>query len=547
MSRRKLLAIALTAVLSGLLFANGGKGEISDSDYATTLYWNLSSSGPKTIDPALNGATDGGDVISNLYEGLVREQAGVVKPGIAESWEITDGGTTVTFKLRRSRWSDGSKLTADDFVYSWKRAMDPATASEYAWIWEYTNVVGSQEAAEGKGSLDEVEIEALDDYTLQVKLTHPTEYFVSLMAFYHFMPVKQKSVEAGPDGTWASNPKLAISNGPFKLTRYVINEGLRMEKNPYYWKADEVKLSAIEAAFIDDLTTAYTAYQAGDFDFLSDVPPAEIPKLVAENPEFYIFPLLGTYYYNFNLDLDMWQDERVRRALTLAIDREKITEIEGKGSIPAAGFVPVGFIDHMGNDFAETAADHGIPTDGSGIEEAKRLLAEAGYPNGEGFPKFTIMYNTSEGHQQVAEMVQEMWKTNLGIETNLENQEWAVFQDTRKEGDYEVSRGGWLTDFMDPMGVLAIFVSENAYNDPNYSNREFDELLSKANQTIGAEHFEALYEAEKILMTELPITPVYHYTEIYLSSSQVKNWTRSVLSALDFSSAYLERLDKGGP
>jgi len=539
MSKRKQIFLAaVSAVLLGTAIA---AGRLVTEDYDSTLYWNLSSSGPKTIDPGLNGATDGGDVISNLYEGLTREQAGVVKPGIAESWEITDGGTTITFNLRKSRWSDGSKLTAHDFVYSWKRGMDPATASEYAWIWEYTNVVGAKDAAEGEGSLDDVGIDALDDYTLQVKLTHPTEYIISLLSFYHFMPVKKESVEAGPDGIWASNPELAISNGPFKLTSYVIGEGLRMEKNRHYWKANEVGLSAIEAAFIDDLSTAYSAYQAGEFDFLSDVPPSEIPKLTAENPEFYTFPLLGTYYYNFNLDLDMWQDERVRRAFTLAIDRDKIAEIQGKGSVPAAGFVPVGFIDDEGNDFAEIAAAHGIPTDGSGIEKAKRLLAEAGYPNGEGFPKFTIMYNTSEGHQQVAEMVQEMWKTNLGIETNLENQEWAVFQDTRREGDYELSRGGWLTDFADPMGMLAIFVTENNYNDPNYSNPDFDELLSKANQTIGAEHFEALYEAERILMTDLPVVPVYHYTEIYLSSPQVKNWTRSVLSALDFSSAYLER------
>jgi len=543
MSKRKikLLAAILPAVLLGLAIPACRDG-IGGPDPESTLYWSLGTAGPKTIDPALNGATDGGDIISNLYEGLTREQAGVVKPGIAESWEFTDNDTTITFKLRDSKWSDGSKLTAHDFVYSWKRGMDPATASEYAWIWEYTNVVGAQRAAEGEGSLDEVGIEALDDNTLQVKVTRPTDYLVSLLSFYHFMPVKQSSVEAGPEGSWAIDPELAISNGPFKLTSYTVGEGLTMRKNRNYWKADEVGLSAIEVAFIDNDTTAYTAYQAGEFDFLSEVPTAEIPKLAAENPEFYIFPLLGTYYYNFNLDLDMWKDEKVRRALALAIDREKITEIQARGSVPASGFVPVGFVDHEGNDFAEVAAFLGtIPTDESGVEEAKRLLAEAGYPNGEGFPKFTIMYNTSETHKQVAEMVQEMWKTNLGIETDLENQEWAVFQDTRKMGDYELSRGGWLTDFMDPMGMLAIFMTENAYNDPNYYNSDFDALLSEANKTTGAAHFDALYLAEAILMEDLPIVPVYHYTEIYLSSPQVKNWTRSVLSALDFSNAYLER------
>jgi oligopeptide transport system substrate-binding protein len=260
---------------------------------------------------------------------------------------------------------------------------------------------------------------------------------------------------------------------------------------------------------------------------------------MAEDPNFYVFPLLGTYYYNFNMDLPQFQDVRVRKAMNLAIDRSLITETMASGQIPAAGFVPVGFPDHEGNDFAETAGTYGIPTDDSAVEEAKALMAEAGYPNGEGFPEFTIMYNTSEGHQQVAELVQEMLKTNLGLQVNLENQEWAVFQDTRKEGDYEVARGGWLTDFMDPMGLLAIFTTENAYNDPNYSNARYDELLSTAAKTRGAEHFEALYEAQEILMTELPIIPVYYYTDVMLVSPDLVGWDRSVLGTIDFSAAEL--------
>lgn len=499
--------------------------------------WNIGAD-PKTIDPVLNGASDGGDVINQTFEGLVREKSGEIYPGIAESWDVSEDGMTVTFNLRESNWSDGTPLTAHDFVYSWKRGMDPATASEYAWIWEYTNIVGAFDAVNG-ASLDEVGVTAVDDYTLEVKLLTPTDYIVSLLSFYHFLPTKQEAVEAGADGAWAKDPANAVSNGPFKLTAYEIGGGLTLVKNDEYWNADAVKIDRIEGKFIDEASTAYQAYQSGELHFLPDVPSAEIPRLMAEDPNFYVFPLLGTYYYNFNMDLPQFQDARVRKAMNLAIDRELITETMASGQIPAAGFVPVGFLDHEGNDFAETAGTYGIPTDDSAVEEAKALMAEAGYPDGEGFPEFTIMYNTSEGHQQVAELVQEMLKTNLGLEINLENQEWAVFQDTRKEGDYEVARGGWLTDFMDPMGLLAIFTTENAYNDPNYSNARYDELLSTAAKTRGAEHFEALYEAQEILMTELPVIPVYYYTDVMLVSPDLVGWDRSVLGTIDFSAAEL--------
>ncbi len=499
--------------------------------------WNIGAD-PKTIDPVLNGASDGGDVINQTFEGLTREKSGTVYPGLAESWDVSEDGLTVTFHLRDSKWSDGSPLTAHDFVYSWKRGMDPETASEYAWIWEYTNIVGAFDAVNGE-SLDDVGIAALDDNTLEVKLETPTDYIVSLLSFYHFLPTKQSAVEAGADGAWAKDPANAISNGPFKLTSYKIGEGLTLVKNEHYWNVGSVKIDRIEGKFIDEQATAYQAFKAGELLLLPDVPPAEIPTLMAESPEFYVFPLLGTYYFNFNMDLPMFSDVRVRRALNLAIDREMITETMASGQIPAAGFVPPGFVDNEGKDFFEQSGTYGIPTDASGVEEAQRLLAEAGYPGGAGFPTFTIMYNTGAGHQQVAELVQEMYKTNLGLNVKLENQEWAVFQDTRMAGDYEISRGGWLTDFMDPMGMLAIFTTDNAYNDPNYSNTEFDELLSSAAKTRGKEHFDALYQAQEILMSELPVINVYHYTDVVMASDKLQGWDRSVLGTLDFSSAYI--------
>ena len=528
------IALMMVVILSASLTACAPKA-------TAVLNWNIGAD-PKTIDPGLNGATDGGDVINQTFEGLFREKSGVVQPGIAKDFDVSEDGLTYTFNLRKSKWSDGSPLTAHDFEYAWKRAADPATASEYSWLWEYTNVVGSQAFAEGEGTAEEMGVKALDDYTLEVKLTAPTDYFASLSSFYHFMPVKQSAVEAGADGTWASNPELAVSNGPFKLVEYTIGEGLKLVKNDNYWNAKETKLAEINGKFIDDANTAYAAYQAGDLDFIPDVPVAEIPRLTAEDPNFYVFPLLGTYYYNFNMDLDLWADANVRRALTLGIDRQKICDTLASGQVPAGAFVPPGFPDEKDNDFFETAGMYGLYTDGAGIPEAQQLLADAGYPGGEGFPEFTILYNTSEGHQAVAELVQEDFKTNLGLNVKLANQEWAVFQDTRTAGDYEMSRGGWLTDFMDPSGMLAIFQEGNSYNDPNYFSSDFEAAMDAALSTTDkAEHFAKLYEAQAIFMNDLPIIPVYHYSDTMLASERVVGWDRSVLGGMDFSTATVER------
>jgi oligopeptide transport system substrate-binding protein len=514
------------------------------------LNWNIGAD-PQTIDPTLNGASDGGDVISQTFEGLVREVNGVVYPGIAESWVTSDDGLTVTFTLRDSKWSDGSNLTASDFVYSWLRGMNPATASEYSWIWEYTNIVGALDAVYNDGALSAVGISAPDDNTLVVELINPTPYFVSLMAFYHFMPVKQSSVEAadGADGIWAKTPTLAVCNGPFKLTSYTPGDGLTLVKNDNYWDAENVYIDQINGEFIDVATTAYVKYNNGELDFIPDVPSVMIPSLTAESAEFHLYPLLGTYYYNINMDAPEFANAKLRQALTLSIDREAIVEALSGGQIPATGFVPVGFLDNEGNDFATTSGNYGIVTDNSKYAEAVTLFAEAASEMGMTVAQLqaslygqVILYNTSEGHALVAQMVQESWKTNLGIELTLQNQEWAVFQDTRQEGNYDISRGGWLTDFMDPAGLLAIFTTGNAYDDPRYSNAAYDTLMSEAQATADpAVHFAKLYAAQNILMADMPVIPVYYYSDMMLVKEYVTDWGRSVLGAVDFTHAKVNK------
>jgi len=552
----------------------------------TVLRWNIGAD-PLTLDPSLNGASDGGDVINNTFEGLVREFNGVVEPGIAESWVTSADGKTITFTLRDSVWSDGSDLTASDFVYTWLRAMDPATASEYAWIWEYTNVVGALEyvyftdeadnvtgdenvynddgiltSADFSDGLDDdtgftmaesranVGISAPDANTLVVELVNPTSYFVSLMAFYHFMPVKQSSVEAvgGEEGLWAKKPDLAVCNGPFKLTAYTLGDGLVLEKNDNYWEADSVKLQKIEGSFIDNESTAYDKYNAGELDYIPSVPSSEMTRLIAEDPEFHVYALLGTYYYSFNFDNALFDNVKLRKALSYAIDREAIVESLGGGQVPAAGFIPPGFTDNNGNDFFEEAGTYGMVADDSNFATAVTLFAEAAAEMEMTVAQLKaalaaseLSYNTSDAHAMVAQLVQESWNQVLGFQMSLANSEWAIFQVDRKNGNFDVARGGWLTDFMDPIGMLAIFTDGNAYNDPNYNNPAFDTLISEAQSTTDpAVHFAKLYAAQTLFMQDMPIVPVYHYSDFMYVKAYLMDWGRSVLGTVDFSRAYIE-------
>jgi len=565
---------------------------------AKVLNWNIGAD-PKTLDPGLNGASDGGDVINQTFEGLVREKEGELYPGMATSWEVSDDGLTVTFQMRDgAMWSDGSKLDANDFVYSWKRGMDPRTASEYSWIWHYTNIAGANEVADAYRMYDEDAYEAMEDaykaddsqpepekeYTeteeeynarldalldevgfmakddgkvLEITLKQPTGWIVSLLSFYHFIPVPEAIVsdpaKAGEDGFWAKSPEYAVSNGPFKLVEYEVGSGLKLMKNEKYWNADNVGIDEINGLFIDEASTAYAKYLAGELHYIPSVPTAEVPKLIAESDEFYVFPLLGTYYINFNLNKgvegfsdEMWDNQKLRLALSYSINRDEITETLGAGQVSAAGFIPPGFLDHNGKDFFETAGTYGFASDNSKYEDAKTLFAEAaaelGLSEDELRAKLeekTYLYNTSEGHKTVAELVQEMWKTNLGFTIQLANEEWAVFQVTRTAGNFDLARGGWLTDFMDPSGMLGIMTDPTyAYNDAGYDSADFQEQMKiAAEATDAAAHFEALYNAQEIFMTDSPVIPIYHYSDTMLASSKLKNWSRSVLGSVDFSGA----------
>lgn len=530
---KKQLSLALALILVTGLFTGCGKkatdagtGDAAAADAAAskTLVWNVGSSGPKTIDPGLNAASDGGNVINNMFEGLTREINGKYEPAMAESYTVSEDGLTYVFKIRPDvKWSDGKAITAKDFEYSWKRVIDPATASEYAWIFEEANVES---------------FKATDDMTFEVKLKAPTAYFLGLTAFYSFFPVREDAVAKGPDGAWAFDPAASIVNGPYKLESYTQGDKMVLVKNENYWRADEVKIGKVEGLLIDDMATSLTAYEGGKIDVIDNVPTTEIPRLMAEDPTFMVMPQDATYYFALNLKVKPLDDVKVRRALALAIDRKAIVETVTKaGQVPAHSLIPGTTLDADGNVFNVKSGNYGIPEDGSAVAEAKKLLADAGFADGKGFPEMELLYNTSESHKAIAEAIQEMWKQNLGISIKLANQEWAVFQDTRQNHDFQIARSGWVGDYSDPMTYFGMFLSGATMNYGEWSSPAYDELIKASRTMVGQERFAKLYEADKILMEEMPVIPLYYYTHPIMVKEKIKGWELTTRSTWYFGRA----------
>lgn len=542
--KKRLLALTLVAAMGISLFA--GCGETTDGgDQAAAgggvVTHNLSSE-PKSIDPALNTAVDGHQVIYGVFEGLCRlDERDQGIPGIAESWDISEDNLTYTFHLRDAKWSDGQPVKASDFVYAWKRAVDPATAAEYAYQMYYLK--NGEAINNGEKPVDELGVKAIDDKTLEVTLESVTPYFLQLTAFPTYMPVREDVVSADPEG-WALNMDTYIGNGPFKVQEWKHDDVLKLVKNENYYDADKVKLDGIDYVFIVEASTAVSAFESGEIDYMEAVPAEKIAVLEEANDEnFKILPYLGTYFYIFNMNQEPVNIPKVRKALSLAINRTDIVEqVTKAGQVPATGFVPKGVSMSDGTtDFQETAGDYNMPIDDSKVEEAKQLMAEAGYPDGQGFPTIELLYNTNEGHKAIAEAIQAMWKQNLGINVELRNEEWKVFQTSRNEGNYTVARHGWIGDYVDPMTFLDMWITASGNNDAKFSNPKYDELISKAKSTLGKERDDAMLEAQAILMEELPVMPIYYYTNAILMRSTVKNAPKSITGPVNYREAYLEK------
>ncbi len=533
----KRILLALMVLAAFVLAGCGGdkiKNTAGKANVPQLIRYNVGTE-PKTLDPAKSTGTPEATIELQMLDGLTRYDANQeIKPAIAESWDISKDCLTYTFKLRDARWSNGDPVTAHDFVYSWLRAMAKETASEYAYQFFY--IKGAEDYNSGKGKKEDVAIKALDDKTLQVVLSAPTPQFLGLTAFQTYFPVNKKVVEG--NSNWFTDPKTCVCNGPFKMVSWEHNQKIVLEKNPNYWDAKSVKLKKLEIYLIENLDTSFNMFKNGQLDQMNEVSAQELTAL-KDSRELKIMPDASVYFYRFNITRKPFNDVKVRKALAMAIDRKALVESVMKGGQKQAyAFVPFGFRDADGKDFRENAGDY-FKED---LVEAKKLLAEAGFSDGKGFPRATIMFNTEGNHQKVAEAIQQMWKKNLGIEVTIQNVEWQVYQDRETKLDYDIERAGWSPDYLDPMTFIDMFVTNGGNNQTGWSNREYDRLVSEGKSTGDQKvRMESMHRAEKILMDEMPITPLFFYTHPIMIKENLKNVIVPPFAAdADFKWAYVE-------
>jgi oligopeptide transport system substrate-binding protein len=486
---------------------------------------------PESLDPGVVTGVPEHRIISNLFEGLATNDPKDLspRPGMARSWTLAKDGLTYTFSLRDATWTDGRRVTAHDFVYAWERVLNPKSGAKYAQQLFYLK--NGEDYNKGKlTDFAQVGAKALDDKTLQVTLHAPTPYFLFLTTFYTLYPVPRWAIEAhGKD--WVKPGKI-VSNGPFRLGSWVPQRELTLEKNPAHWDAATVKLPRVVFLPTDDVNTAYKQFLAGDSDWIPTVPPAQIES-AKQRPEYYVTPYLGTYYFRFNVTRPPTNDVRVRKALSQAVDRESLTRFVTKaGEIPTSSFVPTNMPGYEGI--------RGLAFD---VAAARKLLAEAGYPDGKGFPKTELLYNTNELHRVITQAVQQMWRENLGIAVELVNVEWKVYLNQQAKLDYQIARAGWIGDYVDPNTFLDMWITGGGNNQTGWSNQRYDELIVRAGRTLDPKERMRLFnEAERLLVVdEVPIVPLYTYVNKGMLSRKVKGWYPNILDQHPLKYLSLER------
>ncbi len=515
--------VALTIILAG---CGSGTKNNAAGENLKILKITVGSE-PEDVDPHVVTGVPEHHIIAALTEGLVAEDPVDLHPvpGVAEKWEVSEDGKIYTFHIRENaKWSNGDPVTANDFAKSYKRILTPALASKYAYM--LFVMEGAEDYSTGKlKDFSKVGVKAQDERTLQISLNAPTPYFLSLLNHYTWFPVHIATVEKHDGmtkrGSGWTKPENFVGNGPFILKSWQLGRKLVVEKSSTYWDAKTTKLDEIHFFAIELETTQENAFRAGQLHNIYNLHIDKVATYKKEHDdELRIKPHLASYFYRFNVNKKPCDDVRVRKALAMAIDRESIVKNVTKGEQMASTFfTPPGVAGYTAR--ARFKED---------IEEAQKLLAEAGYPNGEGFPSLELLYNTTEGHRIIAEAIQQMWKKNLNINVTLQNQEWKVYLDRQREMDYQISRAGWTGDYPDPNTFLDMWTSWSQQNQTGWADPKYDELIRKAAVTKDpSTRLEVFQEAEEILMDQLPIIPIYIYTRVYALHPAVKNWHANIL------------------
>ena len=560
MKMKKFVAVAVAGCMAASLAACGSSASTASSTASTdsataeqatgTTAATATGSGftvqlgpnPETLDPALNSSVDGANTIITIFEPLLLiDENNEVIPGQAESYEVSPDGLIWTFHMRDGlKWSDGSDLTAKDFEYSFKRMADPNTAAPYAetavgMIAGFDEAQGNPDPETGEQTTtpnpDALQVTASEDgKTLTITLSYPCSYFDKLAAFAALSPVQQATVETNGDA-WCTTPETFVSNGPYKITEWVPSERIVLSKNENYvggWDTSKIVSDNITLLLLEDSSASYAAYNSGEAQLIKDVPTDEIPSLTKaeDGGDFYVDTILGTYYISLNDQREPFTDPNVRKALSLAIDREYVADVIMQGTYsPAYNIVGPGIMDAEGKGQFIDNANGGegyISSDyEANLEQAKQLLADAGYPNGEGFPTITYSANDAGYHIPVAEYLQQAWG-DLGITMNIDKVDWASFLPLRRAGDFDISRNGWVMDYNDPSNMLELFTTGNGNNDGKYSNPDFDAAIEASKVADTNAHFEALHQAEDIIMNDMGCIPVAYYNDFWLQSPSLQ-------------------------
>lgn len=535
--RRAARLAALLCIVAALAGCGGRETRVASGTRDGVLHVGNGAE-PEGLDPHLVTGVPEHRVLSALFEGLVNLDPETLDPvpGAAERWSMSDDGLVYTFELRReARWSDGSPVTAGDFLYAWRRILEPSLASKYA-----TMLHCIQNArAYNEGALTDFEavgVRAIDDHRLEVTLEQPTPYFLSLHIHYTWFPVQRAAVErhgamTSRDGRW-TRPGNLVGNGPFRLERWDPDRLLTVVKNEHYWDADNVRLKEIRFYPVKDLLTEDRMFRTGELHLTENVPLSRVEVYQREGWDaLQIKPYLGVYYFRVNVTRPPFDDARVRRAFSMAVDRTALVErVVKAGRQPAAHYVP-----------PDTGGYTGTAAVAFDVEGARRLLAEAGYPEGRGLPPIELLYNTSENHKQIAEALQQMWRQHLGAEVSLLNQDWKVYLTSMDNLDYSLARSGWIADYNDPYNFLECFLTGNGNNRTGYSSAEYDALLREAEGTLDPRTRYALLDrAETLLLEDAPIVPIYFYTRVYLKSPDIRGYRANNLGYIAWKHLYLE-------
>ena len=512
-----------------------------DSGLENQIYHHGNGSEPQGIDPHIVTGVPEHHILISLCEGLTipnpnPNDTNGYMAGTAESWSISDDGKEYIFNINKNaKWSNGEPVTADDFVWSWKRILTASLGSQYPDMLYY--LVGAYEYHNGLiDDFDQVGVKSVDKHTLKVNLKNPTPFFLGLLSHYSTWPVHKDTVLKFGDiddrnGEW-TRPGNFVCNGPFQLKTWELNNKIVVEKNPHYYDAAMVRLNEIHYYPVSNVMTEDRMFRAGQLHLTSTLPSQKCPIYIEENPNLRIDPYMGTYFYRINTENEVLKDVRVRKALAYSIDRQLLVDKVTKcGQIPAYSFTPPG-----SNGYQPTTE---IPFDPI---LAKSLLEEAGFSEQNPFPKLEILFNTNEDHRKLALAVQQMWQINLGIEVELVNQDWKVYLNREMIGDFQISRAGWIGDYEDPNTFLDLMRPNRGNNKTGWENMEYDALVEKAN-TINnqAERYKLLYQAEEILIKNMPVIPLYTYVRAYQLSPDVKGFSPHILDHHHPKFIYLER------